>query len=253
MSNQNRNRIRNPDRNIIGAIEGEIKKYAVMWKEDKPSFYRALAPYMSAAYLGDIFAKTMHSAPGGESFTNGIDAIQKMLNLNANYVPSLAVRDLTYGIAVALFLRLLVYARSLDEKKFRKGEEYGSAAFGGETDILPFMDRDNFYNNVILSATERISLNPRMPDPAHNRNKNVLIVGGSGSGKTRGIVKPALMQLATSYVVTDPKGTVAPETGMLLKRAGYKILILNTINFKKSMHYNRATCSPLKRRRTALY
>lgn len=206
MSNQNRNRIRNPDRNIIGAIEGEIKKYAVMWKEDKPSFYRALAPYMSAAYLGDIFAKTMHSAPGGESFTNGIDAIQKMLNLNANYVPSLAVRDVIYGIAVALFLRLLVYARSLDEKKFRKGEEYGSAAFGDETDILPFMDRDNFYNNVILSATERISLNPRMPDPAHNRNKNVLIVGGSGSGKTRGIVKPALMQLATSYVVTDPNG-----------------------------------------------
>ena len=148
----------------------------------------------------------------------------------------------------------LVYYRSKNAKKFRQGVEYGSARWGNRKDIEPFMD-PVFENNVILTETERLTMNSRPKAPKYARNKNVIVIGGSGSGKTRFYVKPNLMQMTdhVSYVVTDPKGTIIVECGKMLVNGGYRIKVLNTINFKKSMHYNRATCSLLKRWRTALF
>ena len=151
---------------------------------------------------------------------------------------SLNIRDIAAGILFSLFIRLLLYIKMQDSKNFRKGEEYGSASFGGLEDIKPFIDHDDPFNNLILSESECLSMDPIMKDPSANRNKNVLLVGGSGSGKTRGHVKPNLMQMYGSYIVTDPKGTVIYETASLLKKGGYRIKVLNTIDFKRSMHFN---------------
>ena len=171
-----------------------------------------------------------------------------------SWLPSIALQDLTVGVLVAGALKLVVYYRSKNAKKFRQGVEYGSARWGNRKDIEPFMD-PVFENNVILTETERLTMNSRPKAPKYARNKNVIVIGGSGSGKTRFYVKPNLMQMTdhVSYVVTDPKGTIIVECGKMLVNGGYRIKVLNTINFKKSMHYNRATCSPLKRRRTALF
>jgi hypothetical protein len=171
-----------------------------------------------------------------------------------SWLPSIALQDLTVGVLVAGALKLVVYYRSKNAKKFRQGVEYGSARWGNRKDIEPFMD-PVFENNVILTETERLTMNSRPKAPKYARNKNVIVIGGSGSGKTRFYVKPNLMQMTdhVSYVVTDPKGTIIVECGKMLVNGGYRIKVLNTINFKKSMHYNRATCSPLKRWRTALF
>ena len=145
--------------------------------------------------------------------------------------------DISVGIVGALAVKGILYLRSKNAKKFRKGIEYGSARWGTPEDIKPYIDED-FYNNILLTNTERMTMNSRPKNPKFARNKNVLVIGGSGSGKTRFFVKPNLMQMMTSYCVTDPKGTILVECGKMLQKGGYKIRSLNTINFKKSMHYN---------------
>ena len=155
----------------------------------------------------------------------------------ANPLPSLHPLDLLVGLCCGAGLRLAVYLRGKNAKKYRHGMEYGSARWGTAKDIEPFM-APKFADNIILTKTERLMMSNRPPDPKNARNKNVLVVGGSGSGKTRFFIKPNLMQLHSSYVVTDPKGSIVVECGNALLKNGYKLKILNTINFKKSMHYN---------------
>ncbi len=174
----------------------------------------------------------------------GKDAAQKVLHymdgLKAAFqssFPSFYPTDLLVGSLFALAFWLFAYSKRLNQKKYRKGIEYGSARWGTTQDIKPFMDKD-FQKNIILTETERLTMASRVPNPANSRNKNVLVVGGSGSGKTRGYVKPNLMQMHSSYVVTDPKGTILVECGKLLQDNGYRIKVFNTINFQKSMHYN---------------
>ena len=145
--------------------------------------------------------------------------------------------DISVGIVGALAVKGILYLRSKNAKKFRKGIEYGSARWGTPEDIKPYIDED-FFSNILLTNTERLTMNSRPKNPKFARNKNVLVIGGSGSGKTRFFVKPNLMQMTTSYCVTDPKGTILVECGKMLQKGGYKIRSLNTINFKKSMHYN---------------
>ena len=170
----------------------------------------------------------------------------------SNPLPSLHPMDLLVGAACGAALRLAVYLKGKNAKKFRHNEEYGSARWGKHSDIEPFED-PVFANNVILSQSERITMSSRPKIPKYARNKNVLVVGGSGSGKTRFFIKPNLLQMHSSYVVTDPKGGLVNEVGNALYKNGYRMKVFNTINFSKSMHYNRATCSLLKRWRTALF
>ena len=152
-------------------------------------------------------------------------------------LPSLSSTDLLIGIAGALFLRLAVYTRSQNVRKYRHGVEYGSARWGTAADIAPFIDPD-FFQNIPMTMTERLTMASRPKQPKYARNKNILVIGGSGSGKTRFFCKPSLLQAHSSYVVTDPKGTLLPEVGTFLQRKKYRIKCLNLINFKKSMKYN---------------
>ena len=175
---------------------------------------------------------------------DGGDASEKLLSLIGTIpaafgdpLPSFNALDLCVGLICGLLLRLAVYLRSKNAKKYRHNIEYGAARFGTAEDIRPYID-PKFQNNIILTQTERLTMDSRPKNAKTARNKNVLIVGGSGSGKTRFFIKPNLMQLHSSYVVTDPKGQLVLETGRLLERSGYEIRVLNTINFKKSMHYN---------------
>ena len=182
-------------------------------------------------------------------YTTGMELGEKILNLGEGFflalespLPSFHPFDLIVGIAVAIVFRLIVYGKSKNVKKYRRNEEYGSARWGKPEDIAPYVDSD-FRNNVILTQTESLTMTNRPKDPKTARNKNVLIVGGSGSGKTRFWLKPNLMQCNSekypvSFVVTDPKGSLINETGKMLLRYGYKIKVLNTINFRKSMKYN---------------
>ena len=174
----------------------------------------------------------------------GMDFSGKALHLMEGFaaafqsaLPSFHPIDLCVGVAAALLIRLIVYVKGKNAKKFRKNLEYGSARWGKPEDIAPYVD-PKFENNVILTRTERLMMSNRPKDPKTARNKNVLVVGGSGSGKTRFFIKPNLMQLHSSYVVTDPKGSIAVECGKLMLRNGYKVKIFNSINFKKSHHYN---------------
>ncbi len=154
-----------------------------------------------------------------------------------NPLPSFHPTDVVVGIVGAVAVRIIIYFKGKNAKKYRQGMEYGSARWGTSQDIKPYMDEEAD-NNIILTETERLTLNSRPKQPKYARNKNVVVIGGSGSGKTRFFVKPNLMQLHSSYVVTDPKGTVLIEVGRMMQKAGYEIKVLNTINFKKSMHYN---------------
>ncbi len=207
----------------------------------KPEIKKLLllnAPYLIFVYLFDKVGQAVRLSPG-------LDMSEKLLHLGdgftaafASAAPSLAPLDLLIGIAGAALIRLLVYVKGKNAKKYRKGIEYGSARWGTAEDIKPFTD-PLFQNNIPLTQTERLTMNSRPKQPKYARNKNILVIGGSGSGKTRFFVKPSLMQMHSSYVVTDPKGTVLIECGKLLKQCGgYRIKVLNTINFKKSMHYN---------------
>ena len=154
-----------------------------------------------------------------------------------NPLPSIHPVDMLVGVAVVVILKLALYMKSKNAKKFRQGEEYGSARWGKPEDIKPYMD-ENPEQNIILSQTEGLTMNSRPKMPKYARNKNVLVIGGSGSGKTRFFVEPNLMQMHSSYVVTDPKGTILIRLGHMLQKGGYRFKVLNTINFKKSMHYN---------------
>ena len=155
----------------------------------------------------------------------------------ASFAPGLAPLDWLVGIVGAAGFRLLIYCKAKKAKKFRRDAEYGTARWGTEKDIKPFVN-PKFENNMLLTATERLMMSNRPKDPKNARNKNILVIGGSGSGKTRFFCKPNIMQLHSSYVITDPKGSLICEVGQLLQRAKYRIAVLNTINFSKSMHYN---------------
>ena len=194
-------------------------------------------PYIFVGYFCDKVAWLWRVSEG----TNVSDKMMAVMNhfdkLFANPLPSFHPRDLLIGVAGGIALRLVVYYKAKNAKKFRQGAEYGSARWGNAKDIEPYMD-SVFENNVLLTQTERLMMSGRPKEPKYARNKNILVIGGSGSGKTRFFVKPNLMQMHSSYVVTDPKGTVLVECGKMLKRGKYKIKVLNTINFAKSMHYN---------------
>ena len=194
-------------------------------------------PYVFAFYFADKIAAVFRLAPGTEfidKLTNGFAVFGTAF---ANPLPSFHPVDLLIGLIAGALLKLAVYVKDKNRKKFRQGEEYGSARWGKEEDIKPYMDPE-FSNNVILTQTEFLTMNSRPKQPKYARNKNILVIGGSGSGKTRFFVKPNLMQMHSSYVVTDPKGTVLVECGKMLEKGGYVIKSLNTINFRKSMHYN---------------
>ena len=194
-------------------------------------------PYIFVGYFCDKVAWLWRVSEG----TNASDKMMAVMNrfdkLFANPLPSFHPRDLLIGVAGGIALRLVVYYKAKNAKKFRQGGEYGSARWGNAKDIEPYMD-SVFENNVLLTQTERLMMSGRPKEPKYARNKNILVIGGSGSGKTRFFVKPNLMQMHSSYVVTDPKGTVLVECGKMLKKGKYKIKVLNTINFAKSMHYN---------------
>ena len=194
-------------------------------------------PYVFAFYFADKIAAVFRLAPGTEfidKLTNGFAVFGTAF---ANPLPSFHPVDLLIGLIAGALLKLAVYVKGKNRKKFRQGEEYGSARWGKPEDIKPYMDPE-FSNNVILTQTEFLTMNSRPKQPKYARNKNILVIGGSGSGKTRFFVKPNLMQMHSSYVVTDPKGTVLVECGKMLEKGGYVIKSLNTINFRKSMHYN---------------
>ena len=193
--------------------------------------------YGLAIYFGDLIGRSFRLSSKGDLLGRAMDAINGLNKIFSEPYISLHPKDLLVGVIIAILLRVLIYIKMQDKKNFKKGIEYGSASFGTKNDIEPFIDK-NRYNNLILSADVLLSMNPKMKDPRLNRNKNALVIGGSGSGKTRGHTKPNLMQLFGSYVVTDPKGTVINETGHLFVKAGYRIKVLNTVNMDASMHYN---------------
>ena len=194
-------------------------------------------PYVFAFYFADKIAAVFRLAPGTafiDKLTNGFAVFGTAF---ANPLPSFHPVDLLVGLIAGALLKLAVYVKGKNRKKFRQGEEYGSARWGKPEDIKPYTDPE-FSNNVILTQTEFLTMNSRPKQPKYARNKNILVIGGSGSGKTRFFVKPNLMQMHSSYVVTDPKGTVLVECGRMLEKGGYVIKSLNTTNFRKSMHYN---------------
>ena len=194
-------------------------------------------PYVFIGLLATKLGQAARLAPGFDFSSKALHIMDGLEAAFSNPLPSFYPIDLLVGIAAAAIIRLVVYVKGKNAKKYRKNIEYGSARWGTREDIAPFVD-PVFENNVILTQTESLMMSNRPKDPRNARNKNVLVIGGSGSGKTRFFLKPNLMQLHSSYVVTDPKGSVVCEVGKLLERNNYKIKIFNTINFKKSMHYN---------------
>ena len=218
---------------MINKILKDIK--GLFKVQDKAKFVKQNIPYLAFFYLGNIFSHHVRSYVGGDM----IDKIfQGILELNTmSFIPSIHLIDILVGVGVAALIKFIVYTKGKNAKKFRQGKEYGSARWGNKKDIEPYMD-EKFQNNILLTQTERLTMNGRPSNPKYARNKNVLVIGGSGSGKTRFFVKPNLMQMHSSYCVTDPKGTIILECGKMLEDNGYEIKILNTINFKKSMKYN---------------
>ena len=228
--------------NIINGIAKDLKSIPEKLKAktgniDKKKLVLMNLPYVLAGYFCDKVACLWRVSPGRDASAKMMAVMEGMEGLFSNPLPSFYPRDLLIGVCCGIALRLVVYFKSKNAKKFRKGVEYGSARWGNEKDIEPYMD-SVFENNILLTQTERLMMSGRPREPKYARNKNILVIGGSGSGKTRFFVKPNLMQMHSSYVVTDPKGTVLVECGKMLKKGGYKIKVLNTINFAKSMHYN---------------
>lgn len=214
---------------IRGKLQGaNLKKVVVM------NF-----PFLIVFYVADKAAWLYRHCVGASAVVKlGVMLMNFQLAFTKS-IPSFVLTDLAWGVGTAVMLKAVLVYRSKNAKKFRHGEEYGSARWGTPKDIEPFID-PVFENNVLLTQTERLTMNSRPKQPKYARNKNVIIIGGSGSGKTRFYVKPNLMQMGEkiSYVVTDPKGTIIIECGKMLVDNGYKVKVLNTINFKKSMHYN---------------
>ena len=218
---------------ILNEIIKDIKN--VFKIRDKKKFVLENLPYLLFFYIGNIFASHVNSYVGGDIIDRILVAFSQIDTLK--YIPSLKIKNLIPGLILSVVIKLILIQKKKKAKKFREGREYGSARWGNEKDIEPYIDK-KFENNVLLTQTERLTMNNRPKNPKYARNKNVLVIGGSGSGKTRFFVKPNLMQMHSSYVVTDPKGTLVLECGKMLERNGYEIKILNTINFKKSMRYN---------------
>ena len=199
-------------------------------------------PYVFIALLATKVSEAVRLAPGSDASAKLLNIMTGLNTAFHSLVPSFHPIDLCVGVAAAIAIRLAVYIKGKNAKKFRKNLEYGSARWGTAEDIKPYVD-PAFENNIILTQTERLTMNSRPKDPKTARNKNVLIVGGSGSGKTRFWLKPNLLQCTsktypTSFVVTDPKGDIVVSCGHALQKNGYQIKILNSLNFKKSMHYN---------------
>ena len=194
-------------------------------------------PYVVIGLLATNLGEAWRLAVGKELGDKIVSLMDTLPAAFSNPLPSLHPLDLLVGLCCGAGLRLAVYLRGKNAKKYRHGMEYGSARWGTPKDIEPFM-APKFADNIILTKTERLMMSNRPPDPKNARNKNVLVVGGSGSGKTRFWLKPNLLQCHSSYVVTDPKGTIVLECGQAMLKNGYKVKVLNTINFKKSMHYN---------------
>lgn len=218
---------------IIDDVKKDILKLFKI--RDSKDFIKENFPYLFIFYLGNIFSSHVNSYMRDDL----LDCLmQSFVDINQiSFIPSLHPIDLLVGLSFAAGVKALIYFKSKKAKKFRQGKEYGSARWGTEKDIEPYRD-EVFENNLLLTNTEWITMNGRPKNPKYARNKNVLVIGGSGSGKTRFFVKPNIMQMHSSYVVTDPKGTIVNECGKLLEANNYEIKVLNTINFKKSMHYN---------------
>ena len=207
---------------------------------NKKKFTKMLAlylPYLLIGLVATNLGEAWRLADGKELGDKIVSLVGTLPTAFANPLPSLHPLDILVGICCGAGLRLAVYLKSKNAKKYRHGMEYGSARWGTSADVAPFM-APKFEDNIILTKTERLMMSNRPPDPKNARNKNVLIVGGSGSGKTRFWLKPNLLQMHSSYVVTDPKGSIVVECGKALLKNGYKLKIFNTINFSKSMHYN---------------
>lgn len=212
---------------IRGAAENiEIKKLLLQG-----------APYLIFGYVSDKISWQYRHEDRGNFFQNLLYTLNDLGGSFQNPLPSLNPADLLAGICSGTAFFLIVYCKRKNAKKFRHGVEYGSASWGTAKDIQPYID-PVFENNVILTETERLMMSGRPKQPKYARNKNVLVIGGSGSGKTRFFVKPNIMQMNASYCVTDPKGTILEECGKMLVKNNYRIKTLNTINFAKSMHYN---------------
>ena len=186
---------------VIEGIKKDIKE--LFHVQDKKAFLKKNIPYLAFFYLGDIFSHHINSYVGGDLIDRLFQAVLEIETIRL--YPSLDPKDLLAGFILAILIKFIIYNKGKNAKKFRKGEEYGSARWGNSKDIAPYMDED-YRNNLLLTETERITMNSRPKNPKYARNKNVLVIGGSGSGKTRFFVKPNLMQLHSSYVVTDPNG-----------------------------------------------
>ena len=204
---------------------------------DKKKLFLTNFPYLIFGYFTDKIAWLYRVSDGATGWDKLMETLNYFERAFADPFPSVYYMDLLYGFAGGVVIKMIVYYRSKNAKKYRQGVEYGSARWGTEKDIQPYKD-PVFENNIILTATERLMMSGRPKEPKYARNKNILVIGGSGSGKTRFFVKPNLMQMHSSYVVTDPKGTVLVECGKMLSKNNYRIKVLNTINFAKSMHYN---------------
>ena len=208
---------------------------SIFYIRDKKRFLLQNLPYLFLFYQGNILSAHVRSYMGGDILDKIFKAILEIGKIS--FMPSIYPLDIVTGLGLAALIKFIVYTKGKNAKKFRQGKEYGSARWGNAKDIEPYVD-EKFENNILLTDTERLTMNGRPKNPKYARNKNILVVGGSGSGKTRFFLKPNLMQMHSSYVVTDPKGTVLVECGKMLEKNGYDIKVLNTINFKKSMHYN---------------
>ena len=217
--------------------DNNIECYGELVSEVLSQQYLMNLPYIFAGYFFDKVAWLWRVSLGNNASDKMMAAMNGLNDLFSNPLPSFSPKDLLIGIVGGVTLCLVVYFKAKNAKKFRQGVEYGSARWGTAKDIEPYVD-PVFENNVLLTATERLMMSGRPKQPKYARNKNILVIGGSGSGKTRFFVKPNLMQMHSSYVVTDPKGTVLVECGRMLSKNDYRIKVLNTINFAKSMHYN---------------
>ena len=219
----------------LQAIPKELKEK--IKEVNKKQLILKSAPYVILGYVLNKESWLYGQQAGENTLLKVLDTINGIGDAFRNPFPSIAPVDLLVGIGCGIGFRLIVYYKAKHAKKFRQGVEYGSARWGLPRDIKPYMD-PVFENNILLTATERLTMSGRPKKPKYARNKNVLVIGGSGSGKTRFYVKPNLMQMHSSYVVTDPKGTVLVECGKMLVKNHYRVKVLNTINFAKSMHYN---------------
>ena len=227
---------------IAGKISGIVKKairnignrfQKLKWKK----VFVLDGPYFLFAYIFNKLACLYHESNGETELEKFVDVVNRIGEVFLNPLPSLHTEDLLFGVTSSFVIWIIVWSRSKNGMKFRFGREYGSARWGTEKDIAPYID-EVFENNIILTATEFLTMCGRPKIAKLARNQNVLVIGGSGSGKTRFFLKPNLMQMHSSYVITDPKGTILIECGKMLVKNGYKVKVLNTINFDKSMHYN---------------